>query len=128
MEKGRKSLGKTGKVNSPKVVILARPNGAGKSTSARFLLHGALNVAEFVNADTIAQGSSAFEPDTTAIAAGRVMLARLRELAAKRADFAFETILASRTVAPWIDQLISGGYEFTCCFFGFLVPRRLSSG
>jgi predicted ABC-type ATPase len=84
----------------PSVVVLAGPNGAGKSTAAPALLQGALAVNEFVNADVIARGLSAFDPAAVAIAAGRVMLGRLRELAGQRASFAFETTLASRTFAP----------------------------
>ena len=38
------------------------------------------------------------------------MLVRLRELAASRADFAFETTLASRTFAPWLRRLQEEGY------------------
>lgn len=45
----------------PSVVILAGPNGAGKSTPAPALLHGALGVDEFVIADVIASGLSAFD-------------------------------------------------------------------
>ena len=60
----------------PTVVILAGPNGAGKSTAAPELLHDELAVSEFVNADVIARGLSAFDPDRVALAAGRVMLAR----------------------------------------------------
>src|SRR5690606_17060056 len=81
----------------PRVVVLCGPNGAGKSTAAETLLRDTLAVAEFVNADTIAQGLSGFRPAASALAAGRVMLARLHELAAKRDDFAFETTLASRS-------------------------------
>lgn len=95
----------------PGVVILAGPNGAGKSTVAPALLHGALGVDEFVNADVIAQGLSAFEPDRVAIAAGRIMLARLNELAAQRADFAFETTLATRSFARWLRGLRLSGYD-----------------
>jgi predicted ABC-type ATPase len=51
--------------------MLAGPNGAGKSTVAPALLQGALAVNEFVNADVIASGLSAFDPDRAAIAAGR---------------------------------------------------------
>lgn len=100
----------------PSVVILAGPNGAGKSTAAPALLQGALAVNEFVNADVIARGLSAFDPDAAAIAAGRVMLARLRELAAQRTSFAFETTLASRTFAPWLRQLGASGYEIHLVF------------
>ena len=45
----------------PSLVILAGPNGAGKSTVAPALLHGALAVDEFINADVIARGLSAFD-------------------------------------------------------------------
>lgn len=84
----------------PRVIILAGPNGAGKSTSAPMLLRDTFSVDEFVNADAIAQGLSAFRPESVALEAGRIMLNRLHELADKRADFAFETTLASRTFAP----------------------------
>src|SRR5207245_5581410 len=95
----------------PSIVILAGPNGAGKSTVAPALLRGALAVNEFVNADVIASGLSAFDPDSAAIAAGRVMLARIRELASQRVNFAFETTLASRSFAPWLRQLVTSGYS-----------------
>jgi predicted ABC-type ATPase len=47
----------------PTVVAIAGPNGAGKSTAAPFLLKGALGVLEFVNADQIAVGLSAYAPE-----------------------------------------------------------------
>ena len=94
----------------PSIVILAGPNGAGKSTVAPDLLQGTLAVSEFVNADVIASGLSAFDPDSAAITAGRVMLARIRDLAEQRSSFAFETTLASRTFAPWLRELRTSGY------------------
>jgi predicted ABC-type ATPase len=102
--------------SAPKVVVLAGPNGAGKSTSAEAILKGALGVDEFVNADVIALGLSGFEPDRAAMAAGRIMLARLHELAQRRQSFAFETTLASRTFAPWLADLIRDGYQFHLVF------------
>ena len=96
----------------PNVVVIAGPNGAGKSTVAPALLAEHLGIGEFVNADVIAHGLSAFDPERAAIQAGRVMLARLRELSARRADFAFETTLASRTFAPWLAELAASGYTF----------------
>ncbi len=77
----------------PQVIILAGPNGAGKTTAAKGLLDDYLKLGEFVNADTIAAGLAVF-------AVGRIMLARLHELAAQRANFAFETTMASSTFAP----------------------------
>ncbi len=64
-------------MDQPSLILLAGPNGAGKSTAASDLLHGALQVDEFVNADVIARGLSAFHPEGAAIEAGRVMLTRL---------------------------------------------------
>lgn len=64
----------------PRLVILAGPNGAGKSTVGPWLLRETLLVTEFVNADVIAQGLSAFNPAAVGIAAGRVMLKRIDEL------------------------------------------------
>jgi predicted ABC-type ATPase len=100
----------------PLLVVIAGPNGAGKSTMAAHLLQGALAVHEFVNADTIATGLSAFRPESASIGAGRVMLHRLAELAAARADFAFETTLASRSFAPWLRGLRDSGYRTHLAF------------
>jgi len=43
--------------------MLAGPNGAGKTTASRNLVHDALGITEFVNADGIATGLSAFTPE-----------------------------------------------------------------
>lgn len=71
---------------APLVIMVAGPNGAGKSTMAARLLQDALTVSEFVNADPIASGLSAFRPQSVAMAAGRVMLARMKALAEARQD------------------------------------------
>lgn len=57
-------------VTTPRIVVLCGPNGSGKSTSAERLFRGPLEVEEFVNADTIAKGLSAFSPEQVALAAG----------------------------------------------------------
>ena len=98
------------------LVVLAGPNGAGKSTAAPVLLRGTLGVTEFVNADVIAQGLSAFDPDRVALAAGRIMIRRLQELARQGVSFAFETTLSSRSFAPWIRELSQTGYQFHLVF------------
>lgn len=108
--------------SSPKVVVLAGPNGAGKSTSAARLLRGAFKVDEFVNADTIAAGLSAFVPEKVAFEAGRIMMRRLAELADACANFGFETTLASRSFAPWLAELRSAGYEVHIVFLWLPSP------
>jgi predicted ABC-type ATPase len=55
---------------------------------------------------------AAFDTASADIAAGRLMLGRIRELAAARESFAFETTLASRSLAPWIAGLREIGYGF----------------
>lgn len=103
-------------ISLPHLVVIAGPNGAGKSTTAPSLLKGTLGVTEFVNADLIAQGLSAFKPEMTAFQSGRVMLERLHYLAKKRFDFAFETTLASKTFTAWIEELKTAGYSFQLIF------------
>jgi predicted ABC-type ATPase len=93
------------------VVVIGGPNGAGKTTISREVLSNTLGLTEFVNADAIAQGLSGFDPDRAAFAAGRIMLTRLKELAAARASFAFESTLSSKTLVPWLDSLKASGYE-----------------
>ena len=44
------------------------------------------------------------------------MHARLRSLAAQRRNFAFETTLASRSLAPWLRELLAAHYSFHLIF------------
>jgi predicted ABC-type ATPase len=57
------------------VVMIGGPNGAGKTTAATRLLPKELGIREFVNADEIARGLSPFNPEGSALAAGRLMKA-----------------------------------------------------
>ena len=107
----------------PHLIIIAGSNGSGKSTSAPSLLKDSLEVADFVNADVIAQGLCAFQPENAAIQAGRIMLDRIHELANKNINFAFETTLASRTFAPWIYKLKEKGYQFHLVFLWLKNPE-----
>jgi predicted ABC-type ATPase len=100
----------------PQLVVIAGPNGAGKSTLAPSLLRDRFGPVEFVNADTIAQGLSAFRPESVAVEADRVMLRRLRSMSSRRESFAFETTLASRSYAPWLAELRGQGYEVHLLF------------
>jgi predicted ABC-type ATPase len=120
----------------PNVIVIAGPNGAGKSTLAPALLRDTLGILEFVNADTIAEGLSAFAPEDASFDAGRVMLGRLRELADEGKDFAFETTLASRFYAGWLRELQQQGYRIGLTFLWLenvelaleRVRSRVSSG
>ena len=58
----------------PHLIVIAGPNGAGKSTLAPKLLADHLQIQQYVNADTIAQGLCAFRPEKEAFAAGRMWM------------------------------------------------------
>ena len=107
----------------PKVIIIAGPNGAGKSTLAPSLLRDTFHVTDYVNADTLASGLSAFQPDKVAIEAGRLMLKRLRVLAEQQESFAFESTLASRSHARWLNDLREEGYTFHLLFLWLRNPE-----
>lgn len=107
----------------PHAFVIAGPNGAGKSTAAPPVLRDLLGVAEYVNADLIAQGLSAFDTQSVALQAGRVMLDRLHQLAACRRHFAFETTLATRSYLPWLHRLQTDGYAFDVAFLWLPSPE-----
>lgn len=107
----------------PLVVMIAGPNGAGKSTAAPRLLQDALAVGEFVNADAIAAGISAFRPESVALEAARAMLTRIKALARAQRSFAFETTLASRSFAPWLTELGREGYRVHIVFLSLPNPE-----
>ena len=58
----------------PNVIVISGANGAGKSTLAPYLLRDTFGILEYVNADTIAEGLSAFAPENAAFEAGKIML------------------------------------------------------
>ena len=106
----------------PRVVVLAGINGAGKTTASRELLSSVLRIPTFVNADLIARGLNLLNPEGEAIRAGRLMLAQLDDLAARRQDFAFETTLAARTYAGWLATLRATGYEVYLYYYWLDTP------
>lgn len=107
---------------NPQIIIIAGPNGAGKSTLAPHLLKDTFGLREFVNADTIASGLSAFAPESVAFEAGRIMLKRLSDLAEAGQSFAFESTLATRSYAGWIGRLKQRGYSFHLLYLWLRSP------
>ncbi|MFZ6798382.1 zeta toxin family protein [Undibacterium sp. Di24W] len=103
-------------MSQPHVIVIGGPNGAGKSTIAPMVLRDYLAVPDFVNADQIAAGLSAFNPEGAAFEAGRIMLRRLDELAASGRSFAFESNLSSRTFSVFLKRLKAQGYHVGLCF------------
>ena len=97
--------------------IIAGCNGAGKTTASYTVLPEILGCREFVNADEIARGLSPFQPEKTAIEAGKIMLKRIEELLNNNDRFAFETTLASKSHKNTILKAKHKGYKITLLFF-----------
>jgi predicted ABC-type ATPase len=101
----------------PNLYIIAGCNGAGKTTASYIVLPELLNCKEFVNADNIAAGLSPFNPESVAIAAGRIMLERINILMNEGVDFAFETTLSTKSYVSLIKKAKAIGYEVSLLFF-----------
>ena len=103
--------------NKKQLYIIAGCNGAGKTTASFTILPEILGCKEFINADEIAKGLSPFQPESVAVQAGRIMLARMDELLQKGETFAFETTLATKSYKQKIEWAQANGYEVTLLFF-----------
>ncbi len=82
-----------------------------------------MRIPIFVNADTIARGLNAFNPESEAVTAGRIILEHLRNLAKRRLTFAFETTLAGRTYADWLGGLRQTGYTVHLLYYWLESPN-----
>lgn len=102
--------------------IIGGPNGAGKTTTA-LQLFLRLGITHFINADMIAQGISPLDVESAARAAGRIMLQEMESCLANNDDFALETTLASRTLAPFVRRCKTAGYRFTLIYVWLQQPE-----
>ena len=109
--------------NKKQLYIIAGCNGAGKTTASFTILPEVLDCKEFINADEIAKGLSPFQPESVAVQAGRIMLARMDELLQKGETFAFETTLATKSYKQKIEWAQANGYEVTLLFFWLDSPN-----
>ena len=118
-----------------RLIILAGPNGAGKSTIAKYLLTEKYLIDEFVNADAIAVGLSAFAPEAVSFEAGRIMLRRImlrriNTLLENKSSFAFETTLASKCFLRLIERAQASSYLVTLVYVALpsaqLAKRRVA--
>jgi predicted ABC-type ATPase len=104
------------------LLVIGGPNGAGKTTAAKTLLPHFTEIVEFVNADEIARGLSPFNPEGSALAAGRIMLERMRSLTEAGTSFAFETTCAGGSHVRLIRRCQDFGYRVTLLFFWLPSP------
>ncbi len=85
----------------------------------------------FVNADLIANRLSPLRPELARVAAGRLLLTELDRLAAKRADFAFESTLSGLGHATRLSEWKAAGYRIEIVYLRLsstqLALRRIAS-
>lgn len=101
----------------PETFLIGGPNGAGKTTASMVLLPKFLDVFEFVNADEIAKGLNPVKPETANIAAGRIMIERIKDLIAAQKNFAFETTCAGHHHAATLQECRAAGYRLNLVFY-----------
>jgi len=106
----------------PKLYIISGCNGAGKTTASYTVLPETLEITEFVNADEIAKGLSPLNPDSAKMAAGRLMIARIKKLISQQSDFAIETTLASKTYHELVKRAKEEGYVVELIYFWLQSP------
>ena len=105
------------------ILIIAGPNGAGKTTFATEFLLNEAGCRTFVNADMIAAGLNPFEPERSAVAAGRLMLRLIDDYVRKGETFAFETTLSGRGYARMIPSWQAQGYRVRLYFLSLPSPE-----
>ena len=118
------------------IVILGGPNGAGKTTAARVLLPEFFDLHPFLNADEIAHELSPENVEAAALAAGRLMIERMRALVREGRSFALETTCAGRSYSRLLQQCKVDGWRITLLYFWLRTPedaigrvaRRVSQG
>jgi len=106
----------------PKLYIISGCNGAGKTTASYTMLPELLGCREFVNSDEFAKALSPFSPDDAMVRASRLMLLKIRYLFEKKADFAIETTLATRSLKKMVSQAQERGYFVTVLYFWLNSP------
>jgi predicted ABC-type ATPase len=89
---------------------------ARKTTISCAVPPGTVGITGFVTTDMIAQGLSGFEPERTSIQPVLTMLRRVDDLAEVNAYFTFETMLTSRTLAPWPREIVARDSRATLTF------------
>lgn len=120
----------------PEIFVFSGCNGSGKSTLALKILSSLDPSPEFVNADIIAARLNPDDVNAVAITASRLMLDRLKYLAAQNVDFAFETTLAARTFARFLRNCQHQGYKINLIYVWLENPdlavervkKRVASG
>ena len=99
------------------IVILGGPNGAGKTTAANVLLPEFLGTYKFLNADEIAREVSPGNVESAALAAGRILVERMRRYIRQGESFALETRCAGKSYVPTFKTCKENGWKIALHYF-----------
>ena len=105
------------------IILIGGPNGAGKTTTAKILLPELFRLHEFVNADEIARDISPENVEAAALAAGRRMIERMRELVRDGQSFALETTCSGKSYIPLLQGCKTKGWRVALYYFWLPSPE-----
>jgi predicted ABC-type ATPase len=105
------------------IVILGGPNGAGKTTAANVLLPEFLGTYKFLNADEIAREVSPGNVESAALAAGRILVERMRRYIRQGESFALETRCAGKSYVPTFKTCKENGWKIALHYFWLPSPE-----
>ena len=108
---------------SKDIVILGGPNGAGKTTAARVLLPEFFRLHPFLNADDFARDLAPESVESAAIAAGRLLIERMRTFVREGRSFAMETTCSGKSYVPLLRQCKASGWRVSLYYFWLPNPE-----
>jgi predicted ABC-type ATPase len=105
------------------IVLIGGPNGAGKTTTARVLLPEFFHLYPFLNADDIARDLAPWNVESAALAAGRVLIERMRVLVRGGESFALESTLSGKSFIPILKDCRANGWRVSLYYFWLPSPE-----
>ncbi|HWG20565.1 MAG TPA: zeta toxin family protein [Terracidiphilus sp.] len=105
------------------IFIIGGPNGAGKTTVSRLLVPESFGGAAYLNADEIAREISPGDPESASLAAGRVLIERMRESVRDGLSFALETTCAGKSYIPLLRSCKESGWKISLFYFWLPKPE-----
>jgi len=118
------------------ILLIGGPNGAGKTTTARVLLPKFFAQYPFLNADDIARDLAPWDVESAALAAGRILIERMRSMVRDGKSFALESTLSGKSYIPLLKDCSDNGWRVSLYYFWLPSPedsiarvaRRVSQG